>query len=227
MKPNEKAIFWAVLAGFFLPMVFLYIWRGGDDGTSARGHYTPTIRSPKPVGSHLSALQVATLDARNSERWVYFNFDLGVPVDTVKDALNWDLGVRRHSFITNGGATNPAGRGGALNLGPVNFYAVAEAPADGYLQDSATNPTETKNDVLEPWYRYEWRSHTLISHDDVYVIRTALGRYAKFRILNYYCDEHNPGCMTIEYVYQGDGSRRLGPQKTTMAAPLSPQKGTP
>jgi hypothetical protein len=29
------------------------------------------------------------------------------------------------------------------------------------------------------------------------------------RILSYYCDGNISGCLTFEYVYQGDGSTRL------------------
>jgi hypothetical protein len=40
-------------------------------------------------------------------------------------------------------------------------------------------------------------------------VRTADGRFAKMRILSYYCTGATPGCVTFEYVYQGSGSRRF------------------
>ncbi len=43
----------------------------------------------------------------------------------------------------------------------------------------------------------------------MYAIRTADGRYAKVEIVGYYCPGAEPGCLTLRYVYQGDGSRRL------------------
>jgi hypothetical protein len=48
------------------------------------------------------------------------------------------------------------------------------------------------------------------SIDLTYAIRTADGKYAKMRLLSYYCDGGQAsGCFTLEYVYQGDGSRRF------------------
>ena len=44
---------------------------------------------------------------------------------------------------------------------------------------------------------------------EIYVIRTQEGKYAKMRMLSYYCTGNMAGCMTFEYVYQGDGSKRL------------------
>jgi HmuY protein len=50
----------------------------------------------------------------------------------------------------------------------------------------------------------------LLEPDPVtFVLRTADGRYAKLRVLSYYCPGPEPGCLTIEYSFQGNGSRRL------------------
>ena len=40
----------------------------------------------------------------------------------------------------------------------------------------------------------------------VWAVRTTDGRYAKLEIIGYYCPGPNPGCLTMRYVYQGDGS---------------------
>ena len=40
-------------------------------------------------------------------------------------------------------------------------------------------------------------------------VRTHDGKYAKMHILSYYCANKSAGCLTFEYVYQGDGSPRL------------------
>ncbi|HSR42903.1 MAG TPA: HmuY family protein, partial [Longimicrobiales bacterium] len=52
-------------------------------------------------------------------------------------------------------------------------------------------------------------SHILRPKDRVFAVRTADGRYAKLRILGYYCPGARPGCLAFRYVYQGDGSRRV------------------
>jgi HmuY protein len=45
---------------------------------------------------------------------------------------------------------------------------------------------------------------------NVYAIRMADGKYIKMRLVSYYCDGGQAsGCFTIEYGYQGNGSRRF------------------
>jgi hypothetical protein len=44
----------------------------------------------------------------------------------------------------------------------------------------------------------------------VWAVRTADGRYAKLEIVGYYCPEAHPGCLTFRYVFQGDGTNRVG-----------------
>ena len=77
----------------------------------------------------------------------------------------------------------------------------------GRLEDSAPAATP----ALERWYEYSFFAHTLEPKKETYVLRTAAGRYAKLKILSYYCPAATPGCVTIAYGYQADGSRRLIP----------------
>ena len=147
------------------------------------------------------------MDARDGARWALFDFDVGSVVED--DALSWDLAFNRFHIVTNGGPLYP-GAGGALAI-EAPWETVTEAPDGGYsvtdgrLVDGAVTP------ALERWYAYSFFAHTLDPKDEVYVVRSAEGRYAKLRILSYYCPEATPGCVTFEYVFQGDGSRRLTP----------------
>jgi len=42
----------------------------------------------------------------------------------------------------------------------------------------------------------------------------ALRSDAKIELLSYYCARGEPGCVTFRYVYQGDGSARVGRART-------------
>ena len=179
------------------------------------GNFTVTPPSPVEVGDRLVGPVVYTLEARAAEQWTFFDFSRGAVVNVPHQfGLAWDLAFQRHKILSNGGATNPKGRGAILNLGPVGFDEVLEAPAEGYREDTiaAINPetVTTENLAIKAWYHYNFLTHVLHPKANVYAIRTADGKYAKMRLLSYYCDGGQAsGCFTIEYVYQGDGSRRF------------------
>jgi hypothetical protein len=179
------------------------------------GHYVATPADPQEVGERLVGPAFYTLDARASDQWTFFDFSRGSVVEVPHQfGVDWDLAFQRHKMLVNGGATNPKGQGGILNLGEAPFEAISDAPADGYVEDTIAtiNPDTivTENLAIKTWYHYNFLTHLLLPKPNVYVIRTADGKYAKMRIVSYYCDGgHASGCFTIEYVYQGDGGRRF------------------
>jgi HmuY protein len=179
------------------------------------GNFTVTPPNPVAVGDRLVGPVRYTLEARASEQWTFFDFSRGAVVEVPHQfRVDWDLAFQRHKILANGGATNPKGRGAIQNLGAVAFDEVLEAPAEGYVEDTiaAINPDTitTENLAIKAWYHYNFLTHILRPKPNVYVIRTADGKYAKMRLLSYYCDGGQAsGCFTIEYVYQGDGSRRF------------------
>ncbi len=146
-----------------------------------------------------------TIDARDGQRWTYFDFDQGSVTEA--PGAGWDLAVSRYHVVVNGGP-GYAGAGGAI-ASTAAWDAVIEAPASGYtttvgaLDDGAATP------ALERWYQYGFFSHVLQPKDETYIIRTAEGGYAKLRMLSYYCSQTTSGCLTFLYGFQGDGSRRL------------------
>lgn len=197
-----------------LAMVFLAPWLFPG---SPVGHFTVTPPHPLEVGDRLVGPVLYTLDARAPERWTFVDFSRGAAVEVPHQfSVDWDLAFQRHKILANGGATNPKGRGAILNLGEVAFEEVHEAPAEGYVEDTIAAITpdsiSTENLAVKAWYHYNFFTHILRPKPNVYVIRTADGKYAKLRIVSYYCDGGQAsGCFTIEYVYQGDGSRRFTP----------------
>jgi HmuY protein len=179
------------------------------------GTFSVTPPQLVEVADRLVGPVLYTLDARASERWTFFDFSRSSVVEISHQfGTDWDLAFQRHKILANGGATNPKGRGAILNLGAVAFDAVIEAPAGGYVADSIASinaeTLTTENLAINPWYHYNFLTHVLRPKANVYVVRTADGKYAKMRLVSYYCDGGQAsGCFTIEYVYQGDGSRRF------------------
>lgn len=166
--------------------------------------FLPSPVDPQPPVDHL-VVDTVTLDGRDGAAWTYFDFEKRSPVGG--PLAGWDLAVSRYHIVVNGGE-GYAGAGGAVAI-PAPWEAVTEAPASGYATTEGPLDDVPETPGLERWYRYGFFSHLLEPKDETYVIRTAEGRYAKLRILSYYCPQATPGCVTLVYGYQGDGSRRL------------------
>lgn len=150
-----------------------------------------------------------TLDASDSDVWVRFDFSRG---GVVGGGSDWDVAFRRFNVLVNGGASYP-GDAAVVALEDAAFDEVARAPAEGWVQ--AGGGRDSANPAIARWYDYGFVSHRLTPRPVTYVLRTAEGRFAKLRFLSYYCPGAAPGCITFEYVYQGDGTRSLGGGRPT------------
>jgi len=181
------------------------------------GNFSATPPNPVAVGERLVGPVLHTLDARAADTWTFFDFSQGSVVEVLHQfGLDWDLAFQRHKIIVNGGATNPKGQGGILNLGEMPFEEVTEAPANGYIEDTIATISpagiSTENLAIKAWYQYNMLTHLLHPKPHVYIIRTADGKYARMRLVSYYCDGGNAsGCFTFEYMYQGNGSLSFVP----------------
>lgn len=188
-----------------------------DSAASSNAIYKPTPPHPIEVGTQLIGPRVYTVDARSKEVWIYFDFSRASVVvvrDPKKD--DWDLAFRRHTIRSNGGATNAASQAALFGLPGQHFEAVQQVPADtDFKPDLRTNRRPFPyNPVVDKWYNYSYLSNVLVPKPTVYLVRTQDGKYAKMRILSYYCDGNISGCLTFEYVYQGNGSVHLTPPPT-------------
>jgi len=158
------------------------------------------------------------IDASSKKIWVYFSFSKGdtLTINDPGNSLKWDIGLKRYRFKTNSG-TSGSGQGGAVNMGKVDFNSVIEAPESGYaVDDSVTfqvHGGEKKysvNPVLLGWATMEGMPPTFIPGDSIYVVKTADGKYAKVWFKSYYHPtESTSGFITLQYLYQPDGSRYL------------------
>lgn len=169
----------------------------------------PAKIEPMEAGDQLTQVITYTLDASDTEKWAYFDFSRGSAVeDAEMSSLAWDLAFRRAKILTNSGATNKNGKGGAMALASNALDEISQVPENGGFEIDYRphNKAENENPALARWYNYNYINHRLDPKPNVYIIRTADGRFAKIRILTYYCQGEKAGCYTIQYVYQGENS---------------------
>lgn len=192
----------ALTAVFALVLILAVV---GPFASERPPEFPPTHDAALDVGDGFVADRQVTLDARDPDRWILFDFSSG---SVVRDAApdGWDIAIRRYLIVTNGGPAF-AGSAGAIDLGDVPLDSMAVAPAEGYLGTEGDLAGQPRNAGLDRWYRYSFLAHTLTPLPRTYALRTADGRYARLRILGYYCPGATPGCLTFRYGYQGDGTR--------------------
>ena len=181
-----------------------------DDPTAAT--YQPTPPQPQAVGARLVGPIVYTVDARSRDVWMYFDFARGSVVAVQEPKTDsWDLTFQRYVMKTNGGQTNPTGQGALLSLRERDFAAVTQIPDKAeFISDvHPKNRPSSYNPVLEKWFNYSYLANVLAPKPLVYLVRTHDSKYAKMRLRSYYCANKSAGCLTFEYVYQGDGSTNL------------------
>ena len=174
----------------------------GEIAKKPEGKAEPAPKSP----SNLLSTLVTTVNASSEKDFVYFDFSSGKPVRILdSSSLEWDLAFRRGKVISNGGASSRLGKAGLIDLGEVDFDTVTEVPMSNYIQDKAAK-TEAENPVLVKWYNYNYLTHKLTAKKNIYAVRTADGKFAKFQFMSFYCDNKEAGCIKMRYVYQHDGS---------------------
>lgn len=208
VKPRLSTVALAVVAATFV--VFLVGLVISSLTQPELETFVPTPAAPEDVGEGLVGPVTHTVDAGLHDAWVYFDFSRGSRVEIESPAaLDWDIAFQRHRMITNGGATNPRGQAGVVDLGPLSIDSAAiDVPSDGFVVDDRGGDA-SRNSLLEDWYDYSFISHILRPSDRAYAIRTADGKYAVLRFIGYYCPGGRPGCVTFRYRYRGDGRREF------------------
>ena len=188
-----------------------------DPASPEASTFKPTVPHLQDVGERLVGPITYTVDARSKELWMYFDFSQGSVVAIQNPKLDaWDLAIRRHVIRTNGGDTSPAGKSALVAVEGKNLAAVTEVPKDAaFIADIKTKQRlNSHNPVIHKWYHYSYAANVLAPKSLIYLVRTQDGKYAKMRIISYYCEGERAGCLTFEYVYQGNGS-------TNFAAPAA------
>lgn len=166
------------------------------------------IEEDTNADSKLLKSRTVVVDARDEQNWRYYDFSRGGPVEIHdRSSLEWDLAFRRGKIISNGGRTNKFGKAGLLDLGEVSFDAVEEVPADAEFIPDANAKTGTESPVLAQWYKYNYITHKLTPRKNIYLLRTADGKYTKIQFQSFYCADKQPGCIQMQYTYQSNGSK--------------------
>jgi hypothetical protein len=164
--------------------------------------FAPTAGQPVAVAGQADGVLQYTVDARSRREWVYFDFSSGAVVSTSRERTDWDLAFKRTDILTNGGDTNPAGAGGAVDLGEIPL-SEAVPPADGYLADATDDENGVENPALHKWYSYNWTTHIVNSKGHAFAVRTATGEVVLLTFASYYCDDDSSGCVTFQWVRPG------------------------
>jgi hypothetical protein len=195
-RKATPAWLWAAGALFLVSIVFILVTSVSrpDPPVYALSTLEPREPPPGPAGP-----DTVTLDARSGDHWTRFDLETrGITTDPT----TWDIAVKRHRLIVNGGE-GFAAQAGVQAIGSESGR-LADLPAESFQSSRVTGGGDTVSAVLDDWYDYSFFSHLLEpAHDVAFAVRTAEGSFARLRVLSYYCPGPEPGCMTLEYVLLG------------------------
>lgn len=186
----------------------------------------PTMATPGGYYSFRSSVQMDGSTRLNSTlytngqpltpaHYTFYSFvTKGTVPYTDSASTKWDVAFCGTNILVNGGSSGP-GQGQAQVVTGL-FSELTTAPATGYKADAATGkaiPTGPGNG----WYNYNSTTHLITPiAGRVIALKTALGKYAKLEITNYYKDAPAApsisipsGYYSFRYVYQADGTANL------------------
>ncbi len=149
--------------------------------------FDPSPVQTEALGGDTVIDDTVTIDARDPERWQFFDFDRRSVVPP-PDTTGWDLAFRRFQIIASGGVA-------ALDA----EWEERVPSEERFLTTRMAK--DTVNPAIDRWYEYSFLSHLLEPKAMAYAIRTTDGRFAKMRIVSYYCPGLAAGCLTIRYTY--------------------------
>jgi hypothetical protein len=186
---------------------------------------------------------LAVLDCSSYAKWHFFSLSKGEIIGSCdagnesdyeawRNRTDWDLAFHRQDVKTNSGASGN-GKGGMLtydfNGTPFDFDAVKDAPKDGYQTDVQDSVIYDMSQMMQGIIGY---AHTGLSQpakkwavlvdmqnskweyaQKVFIVRTADEKYAKIYLKNFKSDAGASGTVTMQYVYQSDGTSNLDIQR--------------
>ncbi|MCC8170424.1 MAG: HmuY family protein [Parabacteroides sp.] len=171
----------------------------------------PNSSDDTPVSDEV---KTCVVNATSYKDWVYFSFVSGNSIEVAdpKTSLDWDIAFHRYDMRTNGGASG-SGNAGVIKRTEEDLSAIFEIPQTGYEADKMdsvnyagmppVNTADSRNLLLSSYMDVDTRQmppqYTL--HSNVFVVRTAKGRYAKLRFTDYRNDKDVKGHIKIEYIY--------------------------
>lgn len=161
----------------------------------------------------------------------------GITEANYKERQDWDLAFNTFFIRTNSGKSGN-GKGGVIMTDKTDLAALTEAPKDGYHVDedyellgyagrvvkkqstASVELSGTPKIQMQPTVEIKLGkaisfygappTYIYKASDNIFVIRTADGKYAKVKFIGYKNAEGKAGYITFQYVYQPDGSTTFG-----------------
>lgn len=184
---------------------------------------------PEPSSVELEVKTVQNQDVSDYGKWYYFSFTTGKVVGegsanpqdgddaAWKERTDWDIAFHRNNVRTNGGVSGN-GQAEAMALESEDIEAVKEVPEGAFVAD--VNGEILPEFVMPPEYvesglNSELNEFAKFEHEtmawsmaktNVFIVKTADGKYAKLQFVNFLNDKDESGFLTFKYVYQADGT---------------------
>jgi hypothetical protein len=181
--------------------------------------------------------ETKTIEAKDVtpyDKWFYFSFEddkfvgEGAADPEVGDdaewanRTDWDIAFHRQNVRTNSG-TSGKGAGGILALETEDFDAVKSVDLTTFEADAIVDESILAEFVMPPvyvsssinavannWAILDHASKTWsIAKKNVFIVKTAKGKYAKIQFLNFLNDQDKSGYLTLKYAFQKDGSTKF------------------
>jgi hypothetical protein len=179
-----------------------------DDDNNA----TPAVQAQTVTSLSAAGTASSTGQPIAAKHYTFYSLADGKQIAyTDSNSTKWDVAFKSTTILINGGTSGP-GQGGAQVYTGL-FADLVTAPTTGYSVDGAAAkaiPTGSGNG----WYAYSSTTNVVTPiAGRVLAIRTALGKYAKMEIQNYYqnapaapTSANASGYYTFRYVYQPSGT---------------------
>jgi hypothetical protein len=176
-------------------------------------------------------------DCSSYTDWHFFSFEKGEVIgscnagdstvyESWRKRIDWDLAFHRQNIKTNSGVSG-VGLGGILEYPQetLDFDAIREAPEEGYKTDVPDSVIYDMSQMAagKIGYAYtglsqpprRWAVLTDMMNSvwtymqTAFIVRTAEGKYAKIYLKNFQSNIGGSGTVTMQYVYQSDGTVNL------------------
>lgn len=173
-------------------------------------------------------------DVQDYGKWYYFSFEKDKFVgegdaDPAKGddenwskRTDWDIAFHTNNVRTNSG-TSGVGKGGIMEVKTEDFNAVTEVPSNNFEIDKIVKgsvilsiskmppPTANASISVAPneWVQHVHGKGWILEKKNVFIVRTADGKYAKIQFVNFLNDESKSKFITMKYAYQKDGSTKF------------------
>ena len=155
---------------------------------------------------------VKMLNATSYEKWIYFSLTKGeiIEVTNPEQDFSWDIAFQRWYVKTNSG-TSGKGKGGAINTKEIDWNKINKAPLSGYKTDEIGilhGWDNIKNIETKKEGSFSKEASIYVTYisggkyknkKEIYIIKTAQGKYAKIQFYDYVNEKLKGGYPSFRY----------------------------